>query len=124
MKKIILCLSLVLLICTGLSAQPLPVREVTIFKNGKSLIHKNGKVPVQNKKYASRDLPKALFGTFWVGSAADELQSVFTCVDSVETASKLVTKMDLLEKYKDKPVTIYMPDEHTSNIRAFEAQFV
>lgn len=124
MKKIILCLTLALLTFTGLFAQPLPVREVTIYKNGKSLIHKYGKVPVQNKKYVSRDLPKALFGTFWVGSAVDELQSVFTCVDSVETASKLVTKMDLLEKYKDKPVTIYMPDEHTSNIRAFEAQFV
>lgn len=124
MKKIALCLLLTLFTRALLSAQPLPVREVTIFKNGKSLIHKNGKVPVQNKKYVSRNLPKALFGTFWVGSPSGELFSVFTCLDSVETARKLVTKMDLLEQYKDKPVTIYIPDENTSNIRPFEAHFI
>lgn len=124
MQKRIFCFLLVALSAATLSAQNLPVRNVTIFKNGKSLVHKYGKVTVQNKKYVSRDLPKALFGTFWTSSPTDDLLSVFTCQDSVDMVSNQVTNIDLLEQYKNKPVTIFLPDINPNNIQPFEVRYI
>jgi Domain of unknown function (DUF4139) len=77
-------LTILFLSCTfALSAQNLSVKTATIFKNGRSLLTKNGTVSPTDGRYRTTELPNALFGTFWV--TAPDLQSVFTGIDSVDS---------------------------------------
>lgn len=99
------------LLATALSAQtPLPTRTVTIFKNGRALFQKSGKVAVQHGRYTTRNLPEALFGTFWASAASGELASVFSARDSVEVADWQVMVSEILQKNKDKKVGLFVND--------------
>ena len=40
-----------------LNAQSIPVRTVTVFKNGKAMVERSGKIPVENRRYTTRTLP-------------------------------------------------------------------
>jgi hypothetical protein len=90
----------------GLSAQNLTVKTVTIFKNGKSLLYKSGKVPVKNGRFSMSELPNALFGTYWV--AGDELSSVFTAQDSVDAPDSTVKPGDIFRKNLGKKAILYV----------------
>lgn len=79
-----------------LSAQNLPVRTVTMFKNGQSLIAKSGKVTAVNGKFSTHDLPDALFGTYWVSSPTGDLASVFSRQDTLKRAVHLIDDLSLL----------------------------
>ena len=79
-----------------LFAQNLPVRTVTLFKNGQSLIAKNGKVVVTNGKYSTHDLPAALFGSYWVGAPSGDLVSVFSKQDTLKRSFHLLDNLSLL----------------------------
>ena len=107
MKKYIFLPALILIAC-ALSAQNLPVKTVTVFKNGKSLLYKSGKVPVTGGKYAVTKLPDALFGTFWVNGTGNELSSVFTAQDSIDITASSTTYADLLRKNLGKPLRLYL----------------
>ena len=87
-----------------LNAQQIPVRTVTVFKNGKAMVERSGKVPVENRRYSTRTLPPALFGTYWASSASGELTRVFTALDSLETSVLKASPIDLLEKNKNQTV--------------------
>mgnify|MGYP007130726499 CR=1 FL=1 len=91
----------------ALSAQKLPVKTATIFKNNTALLDKAGKVPVKDGRYSVTELPDALFGTYWVAGA--DLQSVFAAMDSVETANRYFSTADVLRKNLGKPVILYLP---------------
>lgn len=91
-----------------LTAQSIPVRAVTIFKNGKAMVERSGKVPVENRRYSTRTLPPALFGTYWAASASGELTRVFTAMDSVETSVLKTFPIDLLEKNKNQTLRIWL----------------
>ena len=71
-----------------ISAQTLPVKSATIFKNGRGLLVKSGTVEASNGRYSTKDLPNALFGTFWISSP--QLKSVFSGTDSVETTKQVI----------------------------------
>ena len=87
-------------------SQTLPTRAVTIFKNGRSLIEKGGKVPTQNGKWTTFNLPDALFGTFWISSPTDELASVFTRQDSIKGNLTMGDDASLLKQNLGKSVTL------------------
>lgn len=108
MKKTFPPILVLLLACFSGVAQTLPVRTVTVFKNGKSLIHKTGKVPTKDNKWSTTDLPAALFGTFWVSSPTDDLASVFSRLDSVEVKLTLNDNATLLENNIGKQVTVML----------------
>ncbi len=101
-----LCTLLLLGLAFGLSAQNLSVKTVTIFKNGKSLLYKSGKVPAKNSRFSMSELPDALFGTYWV--AGEELLSVFTAQDSVDAADPTVKLGDIFRKNLGKKVILYI----------------
>ncbi|HRI62523.1 MAG TPA: DUF4139 domain-containing protein [Saprospiraceae bacterium] len=115
MKKHLVTLSL-LGLAIGLSAQNLTVKHVTVFKNGKSLLYKSGKAPVQNGRYSMTELPEALFGTYWVESPGGELSSVFAAVDSVEAPDPTVKPADVLRKNVGKQVIIYVAGNGVSDM--------
>ncbi len=86
-----------------------PARTVTLFKkNNQSLVYKYGKVPVRNSRYETKELPDALFGTFWITSAADELASVFSRQDSVEVKETANDNVALLQANLGKKVTLWL----------------
>ena len=53
----------------GLDA--LPVKEVTVFKDGHALVRREGTVPVNNGVARVDGLPEPLFGTFWPYAVGD-----------------------------------------------------
>ena len=108
MKKNILACSVVALVCQMAVAQTLPVRTVTVFKNNQSLLYKSGKVPVKNGAYQTKDLPDALFGTFWVTSPTNDLASVFSRQDSVEVKVSGNDNVGLLQANIGKTVTLWL----------------
>lgn len=108
MKKSHFLFAAFALLCHTGMAQTIPVRTVTLFKNNQSLVYKSGKVPVQNGRYETKDLPRALFGTFWVTSPTDELASVFSRQDSVEVKETANDNVALLQANLGKKVTLWL----------------
>ncbi len=53
----------------AVSATALPVREVTVFKDGHAFVVRQGKAPVENGAVTVTDLPVPVMGTFWPYSA-------------------------------------------------------
>jgi hypothetical protein len=102
-------------------AQSLPVKTVTVFKNTSSLIYKSGKVPLKEGKYTVTEFPNALFGTYWVSGAPNELQSVFTAIDSVETPQTILTKTDLLRNNLNKPLRLLLESGSVNGYESIEA---
>lgn len=92
----------------GLSAQSLPVQHVTVFKNGKSLLYKSGKILTGNSRYSMTELPEALYGTYWVESPGGELSSVFAAVDSVVAADPTIGPAEILRKNLGKQLIVYV----------------
>ncbi|MCW5922035.1 MAG: DUF4139 domain-containing protein [Saprospiraceae bacterium] len=105
-----LCTLLLFSLAVGLNAQNLPIKHVTIFKNGKSLLFKSGKVQAKNGRHSMAELPDALFGTYWV--AGDELSSVFTVQDSVNISDPIVNTGDILRKNLGKKAVFYVAGSH------------
>ncbi len=84
---------ILLFFAQNLWAQSLPpVRTATIFKNGKSLIFKSGKVATPGGNFSTTKLPDALFGTFW--AAGPELASVFAHQDSLVRVDSVFDQND------------------------------
>lgn len=108
MKKSLFLPAALALLCHAGNAQNIPVRTVTVFKNNQSLVYKSGKVPVKNSRYETKDLPDALFGTFWITSATDELASVFSRQDSVEVKEPANDNVALLEANLGKKVNVWL----------------
>lgn len=97
-----------------LAAQKLPVRTVTMFKNGQSLIAKSGKVTTMNGKYSTHDLPEALFGTYWAASPTGDLASVFSRQDTLKTAVPLMDNLSLLQANAGQRVKIWRKTDVTT----------
>jgi hypothetical protein len=121
MKSIILAIIIISLTFTSY-AQKLPVTSATIFKNGKSLLTKSGKVQSTNGKYITNELPNALFGTFWVNSP--DLESVFCVEDSVMGVDNNVTETSFLLKNKGKKMQIWLTNGNNSPHDVIEGVFI
>jgi Domain of unknown function (DUF4139) len=111
MKHLILSIFFCGLIQT-IQAQKIPVTSATIFKNGRTLLTKSGKVQTTNGKYVSKELPNALFGTFWVNSP--DLESVFCIEDSVLAIDEAVSEIAFLSKNKGKMMQIWVKNAENS----------
>lgn len=120
MKTFLSTLTLVCAFALALSAQNLPVRTVTVFKNGRSLLQKSGSIPLQNGRYAITQLPDALFGTFWVSSADGSLQSVFSVLDSVDAPRTALGAQDILRQNTGKSVRLHLAAGNNLGYEALE----
>ncbi|MFN0213332.1 MAG: DUF4139 domain-containing protein [Saprospiraceae bacterium] len=107
-----------------LNAQTIPVRNVTIFKSGKAMVERSGKLPVENRRYITRSLPPALFGTYWAASASGELTRVFTTLDSLETSDPKASPIDMMEKNKNQVIRIWIHAMNNQPLEQEEGTFV
>ncbi|HLP93402.1 MAG TPA: hypothetical protein VK168_05170 [Saprospiraceae bacterium] len=107
-----------------LNAQTVPVRSVTIFKNNKAMVERNGKVEVENRRYITRSLPPALFGTYWAAAASGDLTSVFTALDSLETYDPNASPVDMMEKNKNQSVRIWIHPSNNQPQEQMEGKFI
>lgn len=107
-----------------LKAQTIPVRSVTIFKSGKAMVERSGKLPVDNRRYITRSLPPALFGTYWAASASGELTRVFTTLDSLESSDPKSSPIDVMEKNKNQVVRIWLNTHTNQPLEQEEGMFV
>ncbi len=107
-----------------LNAQTIPVRSVTIFKSGKAMVERSGKLPIENRRYTTRSLPPALFGTYWAASASGELTRVFTALDSLETSAPKAAPIDMLEKNKNQVVRIWFNTFSNQPLEQQEGKFI
>ncbi len=103
-------------LAAGLCAQNLPVKHVTLFKNGKSLLYKSGTVPVKGGQYSVTELPDALYGTYWVSSPGGELSSVFAAVDSVDDGGAKAGLSDILRLNLGKQMIVYVAGNGSGEI--------
>lgn len=120
MKKSIILPLLLLLFSGALLAQDLPVRSVTIFKNNRSLVQRSGKVKLTDARFTTKQLPEALFGTFWAGSPDASLQSVFSAIDSVDSPTDYVGIPEILKKNLGKPVKLYVSSDSDTGYEVLE----
>lgn len=69
----------------------IPVKEVTIFKDGHSFVLHEGKIPTDNNGNVTfNELPSPVLGTFWAYSADAKVK-----LNSVLVGKKLVSKADM-----------------------------
>jgi hypothetical protein len=115
MKKIFFLF--LLAAAAALPAQPLvrdcasclPTQAATLYKNGRALLAKSGRVPAAGGRYVFERLPDPLFGTFWVSAPNGALASVFARRDSVETDRRVATDNELtLPLETGKPVRVWL----------------
>jgi hypothetical protein len=67
-------------------------KSISLFKNGSAFYLKSGKVRSQKGTYRiTKNIPSALFGTFWIQSPTDELNFVSSYNDKVEESTKTMT---------------------------------
>ncbi|MHB8866837.1 MAG: hypothetical protein ACYC6N_31125 [Pirellulaceae bacterium] len=77
----------------------IPVREVTVFKDGHAFVLHEGDVPVDERRTVYLDqLPTPVIGTFWPYVASDRitLQNVMAGRRTVQSSESAVTIQDLL----------------------------
>jgi len=115
MKSNILIFFCLLAISITTTAQekkdPLKTKSVSIFKNGSAFFIKNGEVKTKDGSYVMTDnLPRALFGTFWIHSSNDELKHITSYSDIVTTKTESIARnfVELLQANKGKKMKIHI----------------
>jgi hypothetical protein len=105
------------LVCLGAAAQPtttriedLPVREVTIFKNGLAFIAHEGALPVRDGAVMFEYLPEPVLGTFWahVRGRRASLTSVVAGTQDVAEGRTAISLAELLRANAGKSVTLFV----------------
>ena len=76
---------------------PLPVREVTIFKDGHAFVLQEGEMPVANGEIVLDDLPVPVLGTFWAYANGAKLNSVTASRQLVSFERNAQSLRDLLQ---------------------------
>ena len=112
MKKIA-CIISVSVIPLQLIAQPeLKTKSISVFKDGKSFVVKEGKVSATDKIYTLSEIPPALFGTFWFTGITSDISRVVSKTDLVDenTQRLAITFSELLSLNEGKPITVTTND--------------
>ncbi|MBN9296491.1 MAG: DUF4139 domain-containing protein [Filimonas sp.] len=88
--------------------QKLNVKSISIFKNGKSFVVKEGTVSTNDKVYVMKEIPDALYGTLWFSGLQSDIMKVVSKQDTVteSTESKATTFGEILYANKGKQITI------------------
>jgi hypothetical protein len=90
-------------------AEDLPVKEVTVFKDGHAFVLHEGLVSVdQNGEVQMDYLPRAVLGTFWVApmDGKAKLQSVVSGAKIVTESRTALTTADLIEANAGKRIRV------------------
>src|SRR5215469_16031221 len=118
MKKIIS--SIIMCVCAiaavSLNAQSvLKTKSISIFKDGKSFIIKEGTVETKDKEYVLDKIPNALMGTFWFSGKNSYIKQVVSSLQQVDEPieRKANSFADLLYANKDKEIMITTNDGKT-----------
>mgnify|MGYP006285750921 CR=1 FL=1 len=96
------------------SAEELPVREVTVFKDGHAFILQQGRMPTDTDGHVTlRELPTPIVGTFWAFSSDSkaELTSVVSARQVMSVEKTALTIPELLKANTGARVHITEPDE-------------
>ncbi len=109
MKKIIL-ISYISLFSTLAKAQnssindQLPIKSISLFKDGSSFVIRNGKVKTTDKsfKIVDKDIPQALFGTLWINGSNNEISEIRAYADSSVKQTTASTISDMVQANKGK----------------------
>ncbi len=105
----------VVLVCAGAAAQPttarladLPVREVTIFKNGLAFVAHEGELQVRDGAVEFEYLPEPVLGTFWahVRGRRASLESVVARTQDVTERRTAISLAELLRANAGAPVSL------------------
>jgi len=105
---------------TGAGPRTLPVREVTVFKDGHAFLLHAGTAPVDERGHVVLDrLPAPVLGTFWPFSAEPTapLRAVRTGRDRVEVARTALGLVDLLTANVGAQVVVTDVEDHAFHAR-------
>jgi len=87
--------------------EDMPIREVTVFKDGHAFVLHEGVMPVdENGDIVLDYLPRPIIGTFWVYSRDEGLQSVVSGSKIVTLSMTAITRDELLKANIGKRVRI------------------
>ena len=110
MKNILLLVLAVFFI--GLANGQMAVKSIAVFKNGTAFIHKSGLVKTKNNTFKwDKDLPLALYGTFWFSSPSGSIKSINSTTGKIESEEKWETFFELLKANKSKKATVFLEGE-------------
>ena len=115
MKKRILLLTMLCLNVALIHAQDVnkdfKTESISIFKNGTSFIQKQGTIKTTDGKYKmTKNLPSALFGTYWFHSNDNSVKNVVSYKDEVITKKKVnpASFFEILENNKGQKVQVHI----------------
>ncbi|MBN1916804.1 MAG: hypothetical protein JW889_02755 [Verrucomicrobia bacterium] len=86
----------------------LPVREVTVFKDGHAFVSHEGTLEIEDGAVVLEYLPEPVLGTFWAYARGRRvtLESVVAARQQVEESRTAISLADLLRANAGKPVTL------------------
>jgi len=115
MKYIGLTLSALLISIQLIAQSEMQTKSISVFKNGKSFIIKEGTVKTADNTYILDKMPDALFGTLWFSGNQSKITQVVSKMESVNEPieRKAVGFRDLLYANKGKHLSITTSDNKT-----------
>lgn len=109
-------LALVLLAGHAIAKDALPIREVTVFKDGHAMVLRSGSMPTNNAGDVTLDeLPQPVLGTFWAFENQDgaTLRSVKAGSTEESIDVEPTNLQDLLTMSTDEHMTVTLMDANT-----------
>ncbi|MCB9262291.1 MAG: DUF4139 domain-containing protein [Flavobacteriales bacterium] len=99
----------------------LKTNNITIFKNGTAFIQKSGtvKTPANTYRWA-KEMPQAVYGTFWFASPTGTIQMISSKQDSVSTPTEWVSFFDLLMANEGKKAEVFLKNLENATTKSIE----
>ncbi len=115
MKKLALPVLTILLSTQLIAQSELKTKSISVFKNGKSFVVKEGEVSTTDNVYTLSTIPNALFGTLWFAGLQADVVQVTSKQEQVEESveRKASNFTDLLYANKGKRLTLTTTDDKT-----------
>lgn len=115
MKRLLLITGLLCGLLTSLYAQEnmktqVNTQEVAVFKNGQGFFMKSLEVQPEKNLERLTELPNARYGTFWLGSSQNPIQSVRSVERLVQEERSVKSIADALRALEGKKVVLSLSD--------------
>ena len=93
--------------CQSAAPDPLPVREVTVFKDGHAFVLREGSAPVSaGGEVVLSDLPQPVVGTFWPYAVGSALRGVVAARQPVNNSRKTLSLAEMLRANIGAEITV------------------
>lgn len=114
MRKLILPILALLITIQLMAESELKTKSISIFKNGKSFVIKEGNASTIDNVYTLQKTPNALFGTLWFTGLKTDIVKVTSKLEQVdETIERKASSFtDLLYANKGKLITLTTNDDN------------